>query len=66
MIARTNLHNLFVYPHNFNLDQAARIIDSPESTVYKVCTPGLAELQSFPGDTICTVMRNLYGFGNDA
>ena len=66
MIARAKLHNMIVYPHNSVLNWTARIIDSPKPTVYRVCTPGLADLRSFPGDTICAAMRNLYGFGNDA
>jgi hypothetical protein len=65
-LARANLHNLFVYPHNFILNWAARIIDSPKSTGDRVCAPGLADLRSFLADTICAAMRNLYGFGNDA
>ena len=66
MIARAKLHNLIVYPHNSVLNRTVRIIDSPKPAIYRVYTSGLADLRSFPGDTIFAVMRNLYGFGNDA
>jgi len=38
-LAQVNLHNLFAFSHDFILNRVVRIIDSPKSTIYRVCAP---------------------------